>query len=150
MRRAIQHRPAGHWPADQAVSAVTLAFDQRHRRRILMVDDGGEEFMLDLPRAAHLNNGDGLALDGGGFLLVKAAEEAVADVRCGTPEALARIAWHIGNRHMPVQVLPDGVLRVPDDHILVAMLEGLGARVVRLRAPFAPESGAYHGHHDHD
>lgn len=149
MRKATHHRPAGLWPADQAVATVTLSFHDRHRRRIRMIDDAGGEFLLDLPQATHLNDGDGLALEGGGFLLVKAAEEAVADVGCGSPEALARIAWHVGNRHMPVQVLEGGILRVPDDHVLVAMLQGLGAQVVRRRAPFAPEAGAYHGH-DHD
>jgi urease accessory protein len=72
---------------------------------------------------------------------------------------VARFAWHIGNRHAPVQVLSDGSLRIRDDHVLVAMLEGLGASVVRRRAPFSPEPGAYarnghdkgHGHgHGHD
>ncbi|MEK7245719.1 MAG: urease accessory protein UreE, partial [Pseudomonadota bacterium] len=58
--------------------------------------------------------------------------------------------WHIGNRHVPVQVLPDGVLRILDDHVLVDMVRGLGAGVVRHRAPFAPEAGAYAGGHKHE
>jgi urease accessory protein len=89
---------------------------------------------------------------------VRAADEKVCDIACPTPEALVRIAWHLGNRHLPVQVI-DGGLRIRDDHVIVAMLEGMAAVVKRRRAPFDPEGGAYarghahapgHGHHHHD
>jgi len=152
MRRATAVMSAGSWPADAAVGEVTLAFDQRHRRRIRMTDDAGAPFLLDLARAVVLANGDGLALDGDGFIRVRAAAEPVADVRAATAAETARLAWHIGNRHTPVQVLADGTLRIRDDHVLAAMLEGLGAFVTRRLAPFAPESGAYAGDgqgHDH-
>jgi urease accessory protein len=155
MRRAIDVRPSGQWNLAALITTVTLPFDERHRRRIRMTDDRGEDFLLDLSEAALLCEGDGLALDEGGFIRVCAAEEPVADIHCGNAEQAARIAWHIGNRHTPVQVLPGGTLRIRDDHVLVAMVEGLGATVERTKAPFAPEPGAYaktgHSHeHDHD
>lgn len=147
MRRAIAHRPAGNWPATQAVANITLAFADRHRRRIQLTDDQGDPFLLDLERAVQLADGDGLALEGGGFIAVKAAEEPVLDIRCTGAGHAARIAWHIGNRHTPLQVLPGGRLRILDDHVLKTMLEGLGATVMAIRAPFQPESGAYANGH---
>jgi urease accessory protein len=148
MRRATTVHPAGSWPAEQSVGSITLAYDDRHRRRLLMQDDAGAAFMLDLPSATLLADGDGLALEDGTFIRVIAAEEEVAELHCPCPEELARIAWHIGNRHMAVQIIPGG-LRLPWDHVLVEMLEGLGAKVERRRAPFHPEGGAYAKNHDH-
>lgn len=151
MRRATAVLSAGNWPADAAVGEVTLAFDQRHRRRFRMTDDTGKPFLLDLARTVILADGDGLALDGNGVIRVRAAAEPVADVRAETAAETARLAWHIGNRHTPVQVLDDGTLRIRDDHVLVAMLEGLGAFVSLRQAPFSPEPGAYAGDgHGHD
>ena len=144
MRRAVAVLAKGGWPAERATATVTLAFDDRHRRRILMKDDAGGEFLLDLAEARVLNDGDGLELDGGqGLVRVVAAPEAVLDVECRSPAETARLAWHIGNRHTAVQVLDDNRLRIRDDHILKDMLEGLGATVIRRQAPFQPEPGAY-------
>ena len=147
LRRATRVPPTGHWPQADAAGSVTLAFDDRFRRRIQLNDDSGESFLLDLARAVVLNDGDALELDDGTLLTVRAAEEDLAEVRCPTPEALARIAWHLGNRHLPVQIAGDAV-RLRWDHVIADMLVGLGAEVVRLRAGFTPESGAY-AHHDH-
>lgn len=134
---------AGNWSPAAEVAEVTLAFDARHRRRFRMTDGQGEPFLLDLKQPTLLNDGDGLVLDDDGIIRVRAAEEDVADIRGGTPTDTARLAWHIGNRHTPLQVLPDGVLRIRDDPVIVAMLEGLGGIVTRRRAPFSPEPGAY-------
>ena len=150
MRRAVTVVSNRSWSEAEIVGTVTLAFHDRHRRRVRISDDSGADFLLDLPQAAVLKNGDGLALEGGGYIQVRAAPEAVADIRAGSPEHLARLAWHIGNRHVPVQVLPHGVLRILDDHVLVDMVRGLGGEVVRHRAPFAPEAGAYAPEHTHD
>lgn len=161
MRRAIHAMQKSHWPAEDATATVTLAFDVRHKRRIRMVDDTGEPFLLDLPEATMLGDGDGLELDEGGFIAVKAAPEPVADVSAAAPAELTRLAWHVGNRHEPLEVIDAHRFRVRDDHVLIDMLTGLGGRVLRHVAPFAPESGAYshaghgdhHGHdhgHDHD
>jgi urease accessory protein len=164
-RRAIAVQPAGSWPAQNAVGSVTLDWDHRHRRRIKLALDGGGDVLLDLAQTTVLREGDGLALEGGGIVAVRAKPEAVCDISCAGAEELARIAWHLGNRHLPVEVLP-GRLRIRDDHVIVAMLEGLGATVTRTQAPFTPEGGAYdqahghadehghahgdHHHHDHD
>ena len=115
-----------------------------------MIDDAGAAFLLDLAAPAVLADGDGLALAGGGVVRVRAALEAVADI---TPLSLAeglRLAWHVGNRHAPIEVLPGGTFRILDDHVLVDLLARLGASVVRRKAAFAPEAGAYASHgHDH-
>lgn len=155
MRRAIARAPAGQWPEASALTSLTLAFDDRHRRRIVLAAADGQPVLLDLAQAQVLCDGDGLALDDGGWIAVHAALEPVIEVRAGDAATAARLAWHLGNRHAPVQVLADGGLRLRDDHVLAAMLEGLGAEIHRRRAPFSPESGAYAGvhgrtHHDVD
>jgi urease accessory protein len=147
LRRAIRVYTARLWPSADTAGTVTLTFDDRFRRRIQLNDDSGEPFLLDLARAVVLNDGDALELDDGTLLKVRAAEEDLAEVRCSTPETLARIAWHLGNRHLPVQITGDAV-RLRWDHVIADMLTGLGAEVVRLRAGFTPEAGAY-AHHDH-
>ncbi|HVJ43999.1 MAG TPA: urease accessory protein UreE [Dongiaceae bacterium] len=157
MRRASIHAPAGSWPRAEQSGTITLDWGDRHRRRVLLTDDAGGEFLLDLPHALHLSDGDGLQLDAGGWIEVRAADEAVMDVTARDAAALARLAWHIGNRHKPVQILSAGALRLPQDHVLEEMIRGLGGAVLQKQAPFQPEAGAYatgkggpiaHGH-DH-
>ena len=143
MRRAVRVIEAGAWPEDRAVGRVSLVFDDRHRRRLRLLDDDGRPFLLDLNVPTRLRDGDGLALEDGGYIRVAAAAEAVADTIPADAATAARLAWHIGNRHATLQVLPDGGLRIRVDPVLVAMLEGLGATVVRGRKPFVPEPGAY-------
>jgi urease accessory protein len=153
MRRAIKVLPSGTWR--ESVATVSLTYDDRYRRRTRLTDTAGGDFLLDLDKPRILQHGEGLALDGGGVIAVVAADEPVADVHTHSVAETARIAWHIGNRHIPVQVLKEGRLRIRDDHVLVAMIEGLGAHVHRGMAPFSPESGAYseeakaHHHHGH-
>ena len=141
--RATAVRPAGSWPAAEQRATVTLDYDGRHRRRVRLVADNRRAFLLDLPRAERLAEGDGLALADGGYVRVVAAAEEVADLHCPTPADAARVAWCIGNRHAPLQVLDGGALRIRDDHVLADLAARLGARVVRRKAPFAPEPGAY-------
>ena len=149
MHRAIAAHKSGHWPEEAAIDRVTLAFVDRHRRRLRLVADSGTPFMLDLPRVQHLADGDGLELDDGGYVRVCAAPERVLEIAADGPAELLRVAWHLGNRHLPVQAL-DGKLRIRDDHVIAHMVEGLGGRITRLNAPFDPETGAYagieHGH----
>jgi urease accessory protein len=133
---------------------VTLAYADRHRRRLRLESDAGEPFLLDLEAPAILEEGDGLALSDGSWLQVKAAAEALIEVTAADRAALARLAWHLGNRHLPAQIAGDRIL-VRDDHVIADMLERLGARLRRVAAPFAPERGAYaggtHAHrHDHE
>ncbi len=153
MRRAIAVHRRGAWPDPAATDTVTLASVDRHRRRIRLVTDRGESFLLELPRAAHLADGDGLELEGGGFVRVQAAAEPVYEIEAETPAALVRIAWHLGNRHLPVQVVGDR-LRIRADRVVAEMVGGLGGRLISLEAPFDPEIGAYavgeHRHRDDD
>jgi urease accessory protein len=144
MRRAIAAHKGGHWPEEAAIDRVTLAFVDRHRRRLRLVADSGTPFLLDLPRVQHLADGDGLELDDGGYVRVCSASERVVEIEADGPAALLRLAWHLGNRHLPVQAL-EGRLRIRDDHVIAEMVEGLGGRVTRLNAPFDPETGAYAG-----
>jgi len=155
MLRATNVLPAGTWDRGLEADHVALTHDNRHRRRIAMKSEGGTEFLLDLSDAAYLRDRDGLALDNGRIVRVVAAEEPVAEIT-GSAHLIARIAWHIGNRHVPAQILPDRI-RIARDHVLEEMVERLGARVSRVSAAFDPEPGAYaaegHGHshgHDHD
>lgn len=128
--------------------SITLPFAERRRRRVAMTSDGGLDFLLDLAAAADLKDGDALMLEDGRAILVRAAAEPVADLHADAPAALTRLAWHLGNRHMPTQLFEDR-LRIAADHVLEAMAEGLGARVERLLAPFQPEGGAYSQAHAH-
>lgn len=152
MLRATNVLPAGTWDRGLEADHVALTHDNRHRRRIMMKGEGGTEFLLDLGDATYLRDCDGLALDNGRIVRVVAAEERVAEIT-GSTHLIARIAWHIGNRHVPAQILSDRI-RIARDHVLEEMVERLGARVARVNAPFDPEPGAYgHGHshgHDHD
>jgi urease accessory protein len=144
MRRAIAVHPRGHWPEEAVVERVTLPYLDRHRRRIRLVADSGAPFLLDLARARHLTEGDVLELDDGGSIRVCAAVEPVIEVAADSASDLLRIAWHIGNRHLPLQVA-DGRLRLRADHVVAAMVEGLGGHIVWRDAPFDPEIGAYAG-----
>lgn len=153
--RATSVIAAGDWPETEERARVVLDYDDRHRRRIRLQTDDARSVQLDLADATRLSDGDGLALEEGGFVRVVAADEQVADLRCKGLVETARIAWHVGNRHVPVQVMDDGTLRIRDDHVIVAMAERLGAHVTRLTAPFSPEPGAYAGdgashHHEDD
>jgi urease accessory protein len=145
MRRAIAVHRRGAWPEEAALDTITLAYVDRHRRRIRLVADSGEAYLLDLPRAHHLVDGDGLELEGGDYLRVRAAPEPVFEIEAADPADLLRIVWHLGNRHLPLQVAGARV-RIGADHVIAEMVAGLGGRITRLEAPFDPETGAYHDH----
>lgn len=155
--RAHHVLPAGEWDAGQEADRVLLDFDRRHRRRLLLHTEGGRDVLLDLPHAARLRDGDGLALDGGGVVRVCARPEPLLDIHAHDPAELVRIAWHLGNRHLPVQLL-GARIRIRADHVIEEMVRALGGHVAAIEAPFDPEGGAYaggHGHahahaHDHD
>jgi urease accessory protein len=156
MIRAVKVLPAGEWsgaPAD----TVTLDYDQRHRRRHAMTGAKGTDFLLDLAEAIPLQDGDGLRLEDGRTVAVKAAPEPLAEIAASGPNHLLRVAWHLGNRHLPTETLGDR-LRIRHDHVIEEMVEGLGATVKHVVEPFNPEGGAYHHpavhhhhhHHHHD
>ena len=152
MRRAVAVHPRGRWPQEQAADTATLAYIDRHRRRIRLATDSGTTFLLDLARAYHLADGDGLELDDGSYVGVRAAPEPVLEIEGADPASLLRIAWHLGNRHLPLQVVGER-LRIREDHVIAEMVTGLGGRITRVQAPFDPEIGAYAGapyHHGHE
>jgi urease accessory protein len=149
MRRLVRAESAGAWPAAEASDTLTLGFEDRYRRRIRLTTDGGEAVLLDLAQPIALKDGCGLAFEDGGWLLLRAAPEDVLDVEAEDPRHLARLAWHLGNRHLPAEVLSGRHLRIAYDHVIEAMLIGLKARCTRARAPFQPEHGAYAGSHHH-
>jgi urease accessory protein len=145
-QRAVVHRPAGGWPRELAAGSITLDFDDRHRRRIRLVTDQGDELLLDLPAAVAMADRDGVQREDGAWLIVRAAAEPVVDVTHPEPRQLVRLAWHLGNRHLPTEIRGDA-LRIRPDHVIEDMLRGFGATVVKLRAAFQPEGGAYADHH---
>jgi urease accessory protein len=143
MIRATQVRAQNSWteaPAD----TVVLDFDDRHRRRMAMTGTRGLAFLLDLEDAVALRGGDALVLEDNRLIEVVAAPEPLLEIRCNDPHHLVRVAWHLGNRHLPTQITARG-LRIRRDHVIEAMVKGLGARVIEIEAPFDPEGGAYAG-----
>ncbi len=148
MARAVRVLPAGTW-SGPVVDTVVLDYDQRHRRRVAMTGIGGTAFLLDLSDAVPLRDGDALTLEDGGLIGVEAAPEPLAEIHAHDAPGLLRVAWHLGNRHLPAQ-LAASVIRIRRDHVIEEMVEGLGAHVHHIDAPFDPEGGAYaHGHHPH-
>jgi urease accessory protein len=147
--------PASATPYDKAV----LPHDERHLRRRAVETAGGDKVLVDLPEPVALANGDRLVLEDGRQLEIVAAPEEVYDIRARDAVHLAELAWHIGNRHLAAAIEADRIL-ILRDHVIKAMLEGLGATVNEVSQPFSPVRGAYsghghdrghsHDHHDHD
>jgi len=125
--------------AAQAAGRLSLAFERRQRSRQRAMLDSGEEIGMVMPRGEVLRGGDRLLASDGRVFEVVSAPEALLHIEA---PSLARIAWHLGNRHVPVQ-LGAGFLRIAEDRVLETMLRGLGASVTRVEAPFEPEGGAY-------
>jgi urease accessory protein len=154
MIRASAVQRSADLDQDGIIDRVVLGADERHRRRIVLTGEAGTTFLLDLPQATALRDGDGLVLEDGSIVQVVGKPEAVLDIEAANATELARLAWHLGNRHTEVQIIGQR-LRIRRDHVLEAMVKRLGAKVTALDAPFDPESGAYGaslaqlGGHDH-
>ena len=149
MKRVTAIKPAGAWDAGIARDAVVLDAQDRHRRRVVFVGEAGATYLLDLPRPAQLRDGDALLIEDGTFVRVTGKAEPLVEIAAADALELARLAWHIGNRHTEVQIV-GGRLRIRRDHVLEEMLRGLGAGLTFVDAVFDPEHGAYaqdgHGH----
>lgn len=154
MRRihAIESSAAG-----QPEDSVRLDHDQRNRRRMVYTTEAGRPILLDMQRPVHLRDGDLLRLEDGALVRVDATAEALIEIHARNTAELVRIAWHLGNRHLPTQLLPGrqgGTLRIRHDHVIADMVNGLGGHCEAVLAPFDPEGGAYDGggahHHGHD
>jgi urease accessory protein len=146
--RATKIHPQHRWVETAAADTIVLDFDDRHRRRMAMTGTHGLEFLLDLDEALALRGGDALVLEDGRLIEVVAAAEPLLEIRGTDPHHLVRVAWHLGNRHLPTQIVGKG-LRIRRDHVIEAMVKGLGARVIEIEAPFDPEGGAYAGSESH-
>lgn len=151
--RAREYLAAGRWDEGRQVDRVLIDYDLRHRRRIVLRTESGYELLVDLPHAVRLKDGDGLRLEDGRVVRVCARPEPLLEIHSHEDSALVRIAWHLGNRHLPMQLAGDRI-RIRADHVIEAMIKGLGGHAERIDAPFDPEAGAYaeghHHHHDHD
>jgi len=137
---------------DDTTKTLTLRFDQRTKSRLRTQLDSGEVVGLFLPRGTVLRGGQRLLASDGGVVEVISASEALVEVRCKTHLDLTRAAYHLGNRHVAVEVGEDAQgswLRIAADHVLEEMLVGLGCEVLAIEAPFEPEAGAYSGGHHH-
>lgn len=151
MLRAISHLSAGTYEGTP-VGTVVLAHDERHLRRKLLTLSNGSEVLVDFAKAVALDDGDALVLEDGGLVRISAAPEALYEIAAPDRTHLAKLCWHLGNRHLPAQIGEDRIL-IGRDHVIRDMLLGLGATVTEITAPFSPERGAYHDHahhHHHD
>ncbi|MBZ7922892.1 urease accessory protein UreE [Ensifer adhaerens] len=137
-------------PADKSpLHSVTLTHDARHLRRKLLHLENDDVVMLDLREPVMLADGDLLVLDGGGYIRIVAAPEALYEIRPRDPLHLIELAWHLGNRHLTAQIEQNRIL-ITRDPVIRQMLEGLGAAVTEVSEPFQPLRGAYHaGGHNH-
>ena len=146
-----------------ATDSVELAYDERKRSRLKVVLASGKEAGIFLARGDHLHGGDRLQTEDASTVVeILAAPEKLIEATADTPLLFARAAYHLGNRHVPVQIVPTangGKLRFQTDHVLAEMVKGLGCVVTETEVPFQPESGAYggnpgshggHHHHGHD
>lgn len=136
-------------PKGDAADTITLDEQQRHRRRMAMVSDGGIAFLLDLAEARLLQEGDAIVLSDGRLVEVRAKPEPLYAVTGRDAGHLLALAWHLGNRHLATQI-DEARLLIRRDHVIRAMLEGLGAGVEEVEAAFDPAAGAYAGHHHPD
>jgi len=139
--------PAGSWDIATAIDSAELDFDQRYRRRHLIRTTASRDILLDLPAVTRLHQNDGLATPEG-IIRIEARPESLLQITAPTSHALTRAVWHLGNRHLPVQ-FEDGHILIRADHVIAAMLQGLGCHVQPVEAPFNPEAGAYAGPSTH-
>ena len=160
MMRISKIHPAGDW-IREASDRITLDREDRHRRRAVLTGERGLTFLLDEPSAVHLHHGDGLELEDGRIVEVLAEPEDLVEIAAKDTAHLVKIAWHLGNRHLPTQLM-GATLRIRRDHVIEDMVGRLGGQMTPVSAPFDPEGGAYghgqthghehdggHGHHHH-
>ena len=135
-------------PLRQSYLSLTLPYERRMISRQRVTLDDGSDAGLFLPRGASLQDGDYVQAESGEVVRIQAAVETVSTLHCADRLLFARACYHLGNRHVPLEI-SDGRLRYLHDHVLDDMLLGLGLHVVVEQAPFEPEAGAYSGGHSH-
>ena len=160
MQRAISVVRKAAVKQDRVVETLTLDHEDRNRRRVALKGDGGRDILLDLDKPTALNDGDAVKLEDGSLVLIKAAPQKLIEITAENPLRLARVAWHIGNRHTPAEITATAIY-IEHDHVLAEMIRGQGCAMADVERPFQPERGAYdhdhancghdhHGHHHHD
>lgn len=160
MQRAISVVRKAAVKQDRVVETLTLDHEDRNRRRVALKGDGGRDILLDLDKPTALNDGDAVKLEDGSLVLIKAAPQRLIEITAENPLRLARVAWHIGNRHTPAEITANAIY-IEQDHVLAEMIRGQGCAMAEVERPFQPERGAYdhdhaacghdhHGHHHHD
>ncbi|MBH9976311.1 MULTISPECIES: urease accessory protein UreE [Bartonella] len=146
--RATKYIPVSDAKGVETSGALSLSHDERHIRRKLLHFANGDMIMVDLKEPVHLKEGDVLEAENGEYFLIHAANEPLYSVKAATPLELTRLAWHLGNRHQAVEI-KENTIFVSRDPVIRAMLEGLGATIEEIEAPFQPLHGAYHDHAGH-
>jgi urease accessory protein len=160
MQRAISVVRKAAVKQDRVVETLTLDHEDRNRRRVALKGDGGRDILLDLDKPTALNDGDAVKLEDGSLVLIKAAPQKLIEITAENPLRLARVAWHIGNRHTPAEITANAIY-IEHDHVLAEMVRGQGCAMAEVERPFQPERGAYdhdhancghdhHGHHRHE
>ncbi|HEY4202686.1 MAG TPA: urease accessory protein UreE [Devosiaceae bacterium] len=143
MLRVVAHLPAPS--RGKPFDTIILEADERRIRRKVLTLQSGDDILLDFPAAVTLGHGDALQLEDGRLVGIEAKAEPLYAVTGRNPSHVIRLAWHLGNRHLPAQLEEKRIL-IRRDHVIRDMLVGLGATVTDIEAPFSPEHGAYHGH----
>lgn len=160
MQRAISVVRKAAVKQDRVIETLTLDHEDRNRRRVALKGDGGQDILLDLDKPTALNDGDAVKLEDGSLVLIKAAAQKLIEITAENPLRLARVAWHIGNRHTPAEITANAIY-IEHDHVLAEMVRGQGCAMSDVERPFQPERGAYdhdhancghdhHGQHHHD
>jgi urease accessory protein len=145
MRRGERILDKGCFDPAEASDRVTLEFDSRYRRRFRLFTDNHQDILLDLDECAHMRDGDAILLSDGSLVMVRARPEDLLEITAPDLNLLIRIAWHLGNRHLPVQFSDDALL-IHADPVIAEMVRGLGGNVRALKSGFDPEGGAYAAH----
>ncbi|MFW5833165.1 MAG: urease accessory protein UreE [Pseudomonadota bacterium] len=148
MERVHRSLPADAVDPARVVDRVVLDLEGRRRRRQVALTESGRSILIDLAEVPSLRHGDALVLEAGELVRVEALPEELMEVTVADPAERVKVAWHLGNRHLPVQFAGEA-MRLRRDHVIAAMLAGLGATVREITAPFDPEAGAYGHHHQH-
>jgi urease accessory protein len=144
MLRATTIVPRAAVRPERVADRITLDHGDRHRRRVVLTGEGGLAFLLDLDRATVIEDGDAVALEDGRLVEVRAAPERLVEITSDDPLRLKKVIWHLGNRHVPAE-LTDEAVYIAEDHVLIDMVHGLGARATLVQRPFRPDRGAYDG-----
>lgn len=138
--------PAGSWTVE-AADIITLDFDHRYRRRLALATDNGMQFVLDLAETTLLRDGDGLVLDSDGRIVrVVAASEELAVITPNHHTSLAVLAWHIGNRHLPAEIVGD-TIRIRRNPVIEAFIANVGGHIEPIQEAFNPIGGSPGHHH---